>query len=98
MSNDKLGLVIPTLNEEANIGIVLDRLRAGLDQKNINYELIVADDDSHDGTAEVVARYSVLDPRIKLVIRKGERGLAGAVLNGWKHTDANLLGVIDADL
>lgn len=98
MSNDKLGLVIPTLNEEANIGIVLDRLRAGLDQKNINYELIVADDNSHDGTGEAVKRHSALDPRIKLVVRNGERGLAGAVLNGWKHTDANLLGVIDADL
>jgi len=98
MRNDKLGLVIPTLNEEANIGIVLERLRAQLDRVPVEYELIVADDDSQDGTGAVVQQYAQKDDRIKLVTRKGERGLAGAVLFGWKHTDANLFGVIDADL
>ena len=98
MANEKLGLVIPTLNEAANIGIVLDRLRAELDRMHLDYELIVADDDSQDGTPQVVEKYSRLDPRIKLATRIGERGLAGAVVFGWKHTDANLLGVIDADL
>jgi dolichol-phosphate mannosyltransferase len=98
MSNDKLGLVIPTLNEEENIGIVLDRVRAELDGMHLDYELIVADDDSHDATPLVVKKYSDRDPRIKLVTRHGKRGLAGAVISGWKHTDASLLGVIDADL
>jgi dolichol-phosphate mannosyltransferase len=98
MSNEKLGLVIPTLNEAANIGLVLDRLRAQLDSMPIAYELIVADDDSQDGTDLLVQKYANRDTRIKLATRKGERGLAGAVLFGWKHTDANMLGVIDADL
>jgi dolichol-phosphate mannosyltransferase len=98
MANEKLGLVIPTLNEAANICIMLDRLRAELDRMHLDYELIVADDDSQDGTAQLVEKYSRLDPRIKLATRIGERGLAGAVIFGWKHTDANVLGVIDADL
>lgn len=98
MSHDKLGLVIPTLNEKANIGMMLDRLRAELDRMPVEYELIVADDDSQDGTPFVVQQYAREDARIKLATRKGERGLAGAVLFGWKNTDANLLGVIDADL
>ena len=100
---DKLGLVIPTLNEEANIGELLDRIRLNLDGLQINdlqidYELLVVDDDSSDGTGAVVREYSRSDARVRLLVRQGCRGLAGAVLHGWEHTDANLLGVIDADL
>ena len=95
---DKLGLVIPTLNEEANIGTLLGRVRSNLDGLQIDYELIVVDDDSTDGTGAVVREYSRSEPRIRLLVRQGCRGLAGAVLHGWDHTDANLLGVIDADL
>jgi dolichol-phosphate mannosyltransferase len=96
--SDKLGLVIPTLNEEANIGTLLDRVRLNLDGLPIDYELLVVDDDSTDGTGAVVREYSKSDPRIRLLVRVGCRGLAGAVIYGWNHTDANLLGVIDADL
>lgn len=95
---DKLALVIPTLNEEANIGTLLDRVRWSLDDLPIDYELLVVDDDSSDGTAAIVREYSESDPRIRLLVRLGSRGLAGAVIWGWEHTDANLLGVIDADL
>jgi dolichol-phosphate mannosyltransferase len=95
---DKLGLVIPTLNEEANIGTLLDRVRLNLNGLNLDYELLVVDDDSADGTGAVVREYSRSDPRIHLLVRLGARGLAGAVIYGWDHTDANLLGVIDADL
>jgi dolichol-phosphate mannosyltransferase len=95
---DKLGLVIPTLNEEANIGPLLDRVRANLNGLQIDYELLVVDDDSTDGTSAVVREYSASDPRIRLLERRGCRGLAGAVIYGWEGTDANLLGVIDADL
>jgi dolichol-phosphate mannosyltransferase len=96
--SDKLGLVIPTLNEEANIGRMLDRVHSSLEGRNLDYELLVVDDDSTDGTAAVVREYSRSDPRIRLLVRVGCRGLAGAVLYGWDQTDANLLGVIDADL
>jgi dolichol-phosphate mannosyltransferase len=95
---DKLGLVIPTLNEEANIGALLDRVRLNLNGLQIGYEVLVVDDDSTDGTGAVVRKYSSSDSRIRLLVRRGCRGLAGAVLYGWDHSDANLLGVIDADL
>jgi dolichol-phosphate mannosyltransferase len=60
--------------------------------------LIFVDDDSQDGTQEVVRNLAESDARIRLLVRKGQRGLAGAVIHGWNHTDAELLGVIDADL
>jgi dolichol-phosphate mannosyltransferase len=94
----KFGLVIPTLNEAENLPTLFDRIRDAMSQVDLSYEVIVVDDDSHDGTEEVVQKFSETDPRIRLLVRRGQRGLAGAVIHGWQHTDADLLGVIDADL
>jgi dolichol-phosphate mannosyltransferase len=94
----KLALVIPTLCEAANIGRALDLARQALDPLHIDYEILVVDDDSEDGTGDVVSAIAEADPRVRLIVRKGERGLSGAVLDGWSHTDADVLGVMDADL
>ncbi|MFI5073150.1 MAG: polyprenol monophosphomannose synthase [Terriglobales bacterium] len=94
----KFGVVIPTLNEAGNMPTLLNRLRSALDPVKIDYELIVVDDDSTDGTADVVREIAKQDPRVRILVRKGQRGLAGAVIHGWANTDASLLGVIDADL
>jgi dolichol-phosphate mannosyltransferase len=94
----KLALVIPTLCEAENIGRVLGMVRAALDPLLIDYEIIVVDDDSRDGTADLVSRVARVDDRVRLLVRKGERGLSGAVLDGWRATDADVLGVMDADL
>lgn len=94
----KLGLAIPTLNEAENVRPLLDGLSDALAHVPVDYELIVVDDDSNDGTAEVVRDYSKRDPRVRVFVRQGKRGLAGAVLYGWAQTNAQLLGVIDADL
>lgn len=97
-ASHKLGLVIPTLNEAGNIPVLLDRISESLSSLDIDYEIIVVDDDSQDGTAEVAEQYARRDSRVRVFVRKGERGLAGAVIHGWERTDADLLGVIDADL
>jgi dolichol-phosphate mannosyltransferase len=94
----KLGLVIPTLCEAGNIGGLLDHVRSVLDPHGIPYEIIVVDDDSNDGTGDIVAAIAREDARVHLIVRKGERGLSGAVLDGWHNTDADILGVMDADL
>lgn len=94
----KLALVVPTLNEEANIGQLVDRVRAALDGASVPFEILVVDDDSRDATGAVVSALAEQDPRVRLIVRKGERGLSGAILDGWRNTDAGILGVIDADL
>jgi dolichol-phosphate mannosyltransferase len=95
---DKLALVIPTLCEAENIGGLLKHVRSVLDPVGIAYEILVVDDDSSDGTGDVVTAISKEDPRVRLLVRKGERGLSGAILHGWQNTDASILGVMDADL
>jgi dolichol-phosphate mannosyltransferase len=94
----KLALVVPTLREAENIRTLLNRIRQSLDPLQFAYEILVVDDDSGDGIDAIVQEISAVDPRVRLLIRKAERGLGGAVLHGWKHTDAEVLGVIDADL
>jgi dolichol-phosphate mannosyltransferase len=60
--------------------------------------VIVVDDASGDGIEDILAGISAEHPRIRLIVRHGERGLAGAVLRGWAETDATCLAVMDADL
>ena len=93
----KLALVIPTLREAENIARLLSGVQAALEPLGIRYEIVVVDDDSRDGTAAVVAAMACEDPRVRLLVRKRQQGLAGAILDGWRQTDADVLGVMDAD-
>ncbi|HZQ19510.1 MAG TPA: polyprenol monophosphomannose synthase [Terriglobales bacterium] len=97
-SRPKLGLVIPTLNEAENIPVLLARISAAVSDVPVDCEFIIVDDGSTDGTADVARACAEQDSRVRVFVRKGERGLAGAVIHGWARSDADLLGVIDADL
>jgi len=59
---------------------------------------LVVDDCSDDGTDRIVEEFAKTNSHVRLVTRKGERGLSGAIAHGWSQTDADLLGVMDADL
>jgi dolichol-phosphate mannosyltransferase len=92
----KLALVIPSLHEALNLRALLNRITAALDPLGLDYEILIVDDDSRDGTDEIVS--TIGDPRVRLLVRRGQKGLSGAVLHGWRNTDAPILGVMDADL
>ena len=90
--------MIPTLNESGNIAAVLERTIASLSHCDVEWSVLVVDDCSTDNTAQIVEQYSNSNPRIRLVTRHGERGLAGAITFGWSQTDSDLVAVMDADL
>jgi dolichol-phosphate mannosyltransferase len=96
--SQKLAIIIPTLHEAENIQQLLERIRCSIDPLGVTYESVVVDDDSGDGIEALVQQLSREDPRIRLLVRKNVRGLAGAVVHGWASTDAEILGVMDADL
>jgi len=97
-SEQKLALVIPTLREAGNICPLLRRVLQALDSLTLDYEVLVVDDDSRDGTAEIVTSIAREDSRVRLLVREGQTGLSGALLHGWQHSNAAILGAMDADL
>jgi dolichol-phosphate mannosyltransferase len=98
-SGVRLSLVIPTYNEADNVPKLIIALEALLTPVlGAAYELIVVDDDSPDGTASVVAKLLPDHPRLRLMHRRGERGLSTAVVRGWQVARGEILGVMDADL
>ncbi len=92
----ELSVVVPVYNERANIPLLVSRLAAAL--TGIAYEVVFVDDFSPDGTAEAVRTAAIQDPRCRLINRCGQRGLAGAAVQGMLSAQAPLVAVIDADL
>jgi dolichol-phosphate mannosyltransferase len=89
-------VVLPTYNERDNIPLVISRLTETL--RGLSWEAIFVDDDSPDGTADVVAAHARVDARIRLIHRIGRRGLASACVEGMMATQAPFVAVMDADL
>ena len=96
MPSYDLCIVIPTLNERENIGLLLEKLRNTL--HDIRYEVIVVDDDSPDGTAAAVKRLCRTQDNLHVLHRIGRRGLSSACIEGMLATSAPFLAVMDADL
>jgi len=91
-----LSIVVPTYNEVENIPILLEEVKKAL--REINFEMIIVDDDSPDGTAELAEKMREEYPFLKIIRRKNERDLATAVIEGFKNSDGEILAVMDADL
>jgi dolichol-phosphate mannosyltransferase len=92
----ELAVVLPTFNERENIGEVVARVAEAL--VGLNWEMIFVDDDSPDGTSEVIRDYAAADRRIRLVHRIGRRGLSSACIEGIMASSANYVAVMDADM
>jgi dolichol-phosphate mannosyltransferase len=92
-----LSIIVPTYNESRNIEELLTRIFTALKPNYTPYEVIVVDDNSPDGTAQIAeALKSKFDLRV--VKRPRKIGLASAVLNGFKLATGDILCVMDADL
>ena len=93
-----LSIVLPTYNERENLPVLLDRLASVLGERGVSYEIIVVDDDSPDGTWMVALEYAEKGLPVRLVRRRGERGLATAVARGIQEARGKYIVVMDADL
>ncbi len=91
-----LAIVLPTFNESGNVGLLVDRLANSL--AGIQYEVIFVDDDSPDGTADVVRRLGETHQNVRVLHRIGRRGLASACIEGILASSAPFVAVMDADL
>jgi len=93
----ELSIIVPTFREAANLPVLIERVFAALSAAGIVAEMIVVDDNSNDGTEQVVGDWSQRVP-VKLIVRREERGLSSAALRGFDEARGGLLLVMDADL
>ena len=92
-----VSIIVPTYNERGNIEKLIPEIFESCKGLNAKVEVIVADDNSPDGTgrlAEQLARKY----NIKVLHRRGKKGLAAAVIHGFSESKSQILGVMDADL
>src|SRR3954468_18696201 len=92
----QLSVVVPTFNERDNVVALFRKLETAL--AGIAWEVIYVDDNSPDGTWEVVRALALQDSRVRCIRRIGRRGLSGACIEGILASSAPCAAVIDADL
>ncbi|WP_029582105.1 glycosyltransferase family 2 protein [Bradyrhizobium sp. URHD0069] len=92
----ELSVIVPTFNERDNVTTLFRRLEATL--AGVAWEVIFVDDNSPDGTWDVVRALARQDSRVRCVRRIGRRGLSGACIEGILASSAPCAAVIDADL
>src|SRR6202163_4260040 len=94
--NPRLSVIVPTFNERDNVTTLFRGLEATL--SGVAWEVIFVDDNSPDGTWDVVRGLARQDSRVRCIRRIGRRGLSGACIEGILASSAPCAAVIDADL
>src|SRR3954468_13075430 len=89
-------LVLPTLNEARNLARMVGAVQAVL--SGLEYEVIIADDKSPDGTGRIADELAAADAHIRVVHRTTRPGLSPSVVDGWRTARGDVLAVMDADL
>lgn len=95
-AGSSVSVVVPTYREAENIPHLVDRLAAAARASALRLDLVIVDDDSRDGTAELVRGRP--ESWVRLVVRTQDRGLSQAVLEGLREARGDVLVCMDADL
>jgi dolichol-phosphate mannosyltransferase len=94
-SDCAVSIVVPTYNERDNLAPLAERVFTALTPQSA--ELLIVDDSSPDGTAELAQQLAKRYP-VRCLVRRDERGLATAVIAGLREARGELCVVMDADL
>ncbi|WP_425417777.1 glycosyltransferase [Oricola indica] len=96
MKAPELSVILPAFNEAKNIPLIVDKIAAVMG--DTPFEVIVVDDDSPDGTADVTRSIGREKPYVRCVKRINRRGLSGACIEGMMAANAPVVVVMDADM
>lgn len=97
----KYSIVVPAYKECGNIEPLSQRVFAALAQQRFpkeESEILIVDDNSRDGSVEVVERLTHAGVNIRIIVRTTERGLSSAVIHGIHMSKGDFIVVMDADL
>jgi dolichol-phosphate mannosyltransferase len=92
-----ISVVLPTYNEREGIGELIAEILAIARRARLDTEVLVVDDDSPDGTAGHIREQFEAEPTVRVVVRRGERGLATAIRRGIAEARGDTIVVMDSD-
>ena len=88
--------MVPTYKEVENLPHLIARLDKVRQESGLALDMLIMDDDSRDGSAELIAGRP--ESWVKIVVRTSDRGLSPSVLDGMKRAEGEILVCMDADL
>lgn len=94
---NSISIILPTLNEKLSVVGLVSTLHSNLDSLGVRYEIIVVDDNSPDGTADIVRDHFKDLPSVKVLQRYRNRGLSESVIDGATIAAMDWILVMDAD-
>jgi dolichol-phosphate mannosyltransferase len=97
LDEDLVSIIVPTFKEALNLPHLIPAISGVMRKARIDFEIIIVDDDSQDGSEERVKLFQQAHP-VRMVVRKNARGLSSAVLDGFRLAEGNFLVCMDADL
>ncbi|XP_061114116.1 dolichol-phosphate mannosyltransferase subunit 1 [Conger conger] len=99
-NDNKYSVLLPTYNERENLPLIVWLLVKYFNESGYDFEIIVIDDGSPDGTLEVAEQLQKIygEDRILLRPRAKKLGLGTAYIHGMKHATGNFVFIMDADL
>lgn len=89
-------IIVPTYKEVESLPYLLDRLAKVRREHELELDVLIMDDDSGDGSEELIAARG--EDWVRIVVRKDDRGLSPAVLDGMRRAQGDVLICMDADL
>ncbi|MCR6739629.1 undecaprenyl-phosphate 4-deoxy-4-formamido-L-arabinose transferase [Aeromonas dhakensis] len=94
-----VSVVIPVYNEEASLPVLLSRVTAACDQLSQDYEVILIDDGSHDGSTELISEAAAVEgSKLVGVLLNRNYGQHAAIMAGFETAKGDLVITLDADL
>ena len=96
-SKRSLSVVLPAYNEEQIIGQTVSHVLDVLSAWSIDFEIIVVNDGSADGTGAIVAALAEADPHVRLVTHATNQGYGAALVSGFAAATKNLTLFMDSD-
>lgn len=94
----EISIVIPVYNEEENLPVLAEEIRAALETVNRPYEVVLVDDGSTDTSPAVMARLAREDPRVRVVRQRRNSGQSAALDAGARFARGGIVVTLDADL
>jgi glycosyltransferase involved in cell wall biosynthesis len=96
--NEKVSIIVPIYNERENLEPFLTSLARALDPTGEEYEVLLVDDGSTDGSDAYMETLPSADPRIKVIQFRRNFGQTAAMAAGFDHATGDIFVPMDADM